>query len=69
MPSLLVPAGQVARTRDLAMCPEIAVALKGIAAVAPVVTLIIAIAAVKIARIRATERTRTMNHGDVKIGR
>ena len=52
------------------MCPEIAVALKGIAAVAPVVTLIIAIAAVKIARIRATERSRpTMNHGDVKIGR
>jgi hypothetical protein len=52
------------------MCPEIAVALKGIAAVAPVVTLIIAIAAVKIARIRATERTRpTMDHGDVKIGR
>ena len=28
------------------------------------------IAAVKIARIRATERTRpTMNHGEVKIGR
>ena len=51
------------------MCPELAIALKGIAAVAPVVTLIIAIAAVKIARIRATERTRTMNHGDVKIGR
>jgi hypothetical protein len=52
------------------MCPEIAIALKGIAAVAPVVTLIIAIAAVKIARIRATERTRpNMDHGDVKIGR
>jgi hypothetical protein len=52
------------------MCQEIAVALKGIAAVAPVVTLIIAIAAVKIARMRATERTRpTTDHADVKIGR
>lgn len=41
------------------MCSEIAAVLKGTIAISPVVTLIIAVAAVKIARIRAAERART----------
>lgn len=40
------------------MCSEIAAVLKGIMAISLVVTLIIAVAAVKIARIRVAERAR-----------